>query len=125
MSIEYFLLYQDGVHWEAMPAIIGWDPAECSLLDFMYLTIGCDSIECIRFRNFSGDVLGIVDEEGLFNPRLRANAVASLMCGQRIVGRMLVGQQGERNGEPDIVGYVSQLDAWNVHRLIKNHIHKM
>lgn len=123
--IEYFLLYRDGVHWQQDPDIVGWDPAECSLLDFMYQAIGCNSIECIRFRNFSGDVLGIVDEEGLFNPRLRANAVASLMHGQRIVGRMLVGQQGERNGEPDIVGYASKSDAWHVHCQIQNHIHRL
>lgn len=125
MAIEYFVLYQDGVHWQQEPAIIEWDPDECSLLDFMYQAIGCSSIECIRFRNFSGVVLGIVDEEGLFKSNLRANAVGSLMYGQRIVGRMLVGQQGERNGEPDIVGYPSKRDAWHAHCMIQNHIHRM
>lgn len=125
MSIEYFILYQDGVHWQQEPAIIEWDPDECSLLDFMYQAIGCSNIECIRFRIFSGEVLGIVDEEGLYKPRLRANAVGSLMYGQRIVGRMLVGQQGERNGEPDIVGYASKSDAWHVHCMIQNHIHRL
>lgn len=62
--MEYFILYQDGVHWQQEPAIIEWDPDESDLLDFMYQAIGCSSIECIRFRNFSGVVLGIVDEEG-------------------------------------------------------------
>lgn len=123
--IEYFLLYRDGVHWQQDPDIIGWDPDECELLDFMYQAIGCRSIECIWFRNFSGDVLGIVDEEGLFITNLRANAVGSLMYGHRIVGRMLVGLRGERNGEPDIVGYPSKRDAWHAHCMIMNHIHKM
>lgn len=123
--IEHFLLYRDGVHWQQDPDILGWDPDDCELLDFMYQAIGCSSIECIRFRNFSGEVLGIVDEEGLYNPRLRANSVGSLMYGQRIVGRMLVGLQGERDGEPDIVGYQSKLDAWHAHCMIQNHIHRM
>ena len=40
MSTEYFLLYLDGVHCQLEPAIVGWDPDECSLLDFMYQAIG-------------------------------------------------------------------------------------
>ena len=125
MAIEYFVLYLDGVHWQQEPAILEWDPDDCELLDFMYQAIGCSSIECIRFRNFSDEVLGIVDEEGLFKSNLRANSVGSLMYGQRIVGRMLVGQQGERDGEPDIVGFQSKLDAWHAHCKIQNHIHRM
>lgn len=123
--IEYFLLYRDGVHWQQDPDIVGWDPDDCELLDFMYQTIRCGSIECIRFRNFSGDVLGIVDEEGLYKTNLQTNFVGSLLYRMRIVGRMLVGLRGERNGEPDIVGYPSKRDAWHAHCQIMNHIHKM
>jgi len=125
MVTEYFLLYRDGVSWHDDPDIIGWDPDDCELLDFMYQAIGCSSVETVCFRNFSGDEMGIVDEEGLFKTDLKTNFVGSLLYRMRIVGRMLVGLRGERNGEPDIVGYSSKLDAWHAHCMIQNHIHRM
>lgn len=80
-----------------------------ALLTFLYLTIGCESVETVRFSSPT-DVM-IVDEEGLLKERQEINLVASALYNGVIVGGMVLAKEGTRNGECDLVGYDTMNDA--------------
>lgn len=90
------------------------DPERDSLLDFFYSQIECSTIECVRIRpdTLNREILMIVDEEGLLRYH-KDNTIASLLyqkyggCSS-IVGTVLIGEPGIRNGEPDILGFTER-----------------
>lgn len=92
------------------PQIIGKEIRSCTqFLRFCYQTIGCSSIETVRFSSPT-DVL-IVDEEGLLKDDYQINMVGSALTESLIAGGMIIAQQGVRDGEPDLVGFPSMDDA--------------
>lgn len=75
---------------------------------WFYGKINCDSIEIVRlFQHRSAgkhsNVCLIVDEEGRINGS-PLNLIASFLACQPIYGTVLIGEIGERDGEPDVVG---------------------
>lgn len=92
------------------------DPERDSLLDFMYSQIECESIETVHVKNS----LMIVDEEGLHKDHPETNWIASAIYRGTIVGNALIGLQGERDGEPDIVGFGDRTDAIIHYANLKN-----
>ena len=82
---------------------------EDALLTFLYLTIGCESVETVHFSSPS-DVL-IVDEEGLLKDRPQVNLIGSALSEGYIVSGVVIAQLGTRNGEPDIVGFPDMVQA--------------
>lgn len=79
---------------------------EEATLDFWYQEIGCTSIECVRLTR---DQFMIVDEEGLVkDPPAKINVLASCLYNYPLHGTVLIGKQGKRHGEPDIVGFTEQ-----------------
>lgn len=92
------------------PHIIGKEIKSCEqFLRFCYQTIGCSSIETVRFSSPT-DVL-IVDEEGLLKDDYQINMVGSALTESLIVGGMIIAQLGTRDGEPDLVGYPAMDEA--------------
>lgn len=93
------------------------DPERDSMLDFFYSQIECSSIECVRIKpdSLGREILMIVDEEGLLKYH-KDNVIASLLyqkygaCSS-IVGTVLIGEPGIRDGEPDIVGFTERSTA--------------
>lgn len=97
--------------------VVCCDPERDSMLDFFYSQIECSSIECVRIKpdSLGREILMIVDEEGLLKYR-KDNVIASLLyqkygaCSS-IVGTVLIGEPGTRDGEPDIVGFTERSTA--------------
>ena len=69
----------------------------------------CEYIETVYLPHY-GDLLMIVDDSGkITDPPKRVNPVASMLYpgtlhGDYIVGDVLLGREGEVDGEPDITG---------------------
>lgn len=104
---EWFVYFPAG---SLTPQIIPVTIADTdALLTFLYLTIGCESIETVRFHSPT-DLL-ICDEEGWFKEKPEVNLVGTALYGGTIVGGVVIAQEGSRNGEPDIVGYPDLLQA--------------
>lgn len=106
---EYFLLIPDGKSKFEFD-IIEWDGSE-ELPDFMYHAIGCSTIEPVYIRQTLPQLLFIVDEEGLFRDN-KLNLILSRLYGGLIIGKVLCGTQGVRDGEPDIVGFPDKDTAY-------------
>lgn len=80
-----------------------------ALLTFFYLTIGCESVETVRFGS-SSEVL-VCDEEGLFQENPKANFIGSALYTGIIVGGVIIAKEGKRNGEPDLLGFDTLQEA--------------
>lgn len=80
-----------------------------ALLTFFYLTIGCESIETVRFGSPS-EVL-VCDEEGLYQENPKANFIGSALYRGVIVGGVIIAKEGQRNGEPDLIGFDTLQEA--------------
>lgn len=66
----------------------------------------CDLFECVPTSEPAGYLI-LVDDNGRFVPENRTNWMAGYYYGDvvhGIVGDALIGKQGYRDGEPDIVG---------------------
>lgn len=114
MSKEYF------VKFPAMSTIPEIIEAEISgtreLLDLLYQRIGCESIQTVRI---SRDVWMIVDEEFLLkNPMPPFNALATLAYRHPIYGTAVFCREVERDGEPDLGGFDSLIEAAAVAKVI-------
>ena len=79
------------------------------LLDFLYDTIGCSSIETVRFSSPTERI--IVDEEGLLKKDFQISPVGSALTESLIVGGIVLAREGCRDGEPDLIGYESMGEA--------------
>lgn len=105
---EWFIYFPPrSTHPQIIPKEIGDTD---KLLDFLYETIKCRSIEIVRFSSPT-DVI-IVDEEGLLDPNCQISLVGTALTRGVIVGGIVIAQEGVRNGEPDIIGYPSMNDAF-------------
>lgn len=86
-----------------------------SMLEALQQIVG-GYIETVRPIRLRGDLLMIVNEEGLLQ-NLPVNEVGSYLYGidlhgNPIVGNIAIVAHGYRNGEPDIVGFgMEQLEA--------------
>lgn len=108
---EWFVYFPSGtLHPQLIPVTIS---SEDSLLTFMYITIGCESIETVRV-NPDPPILMIMDENGLFNERLKPNLIGCTLYNGLIVGGIILATEGQRNGEPDIVGFDTMEQAQEV-----------
>ena len=87
-----------------------------ALLNWLYQRIGCESIQTVRI---SRDVWMIVDEEFLLkNPMPQLNALATLAYRQPIYGNAVFCREVERDGEPDLGGFASLIEAAAVAKVI-------
>ena len=99
---EWFVYFPQGsLQPQLIPVTIS---STDSLLTFLYITIGCESVETVRTGSGS-EVVMIVDEEGLFNDRLKPNLIGCSLYNGLIVGGIVLAKEGQRDGEPDIVGF--------------------
>ena len=106
--IEHFVKFKPlSLEYEILSVTIADTEA---LLNFLYKEIGCSSIETVFFSKQSGDLM-IVDEEGLFKEPLQVNLIGTALYPAGIVGTVILGKEGQRDGELDLVGYPSILEA--------------
>lgn len=106
--IEHFVKFKPlSLNYEILSVTIADTEA---LLNFLYQEIGCSSIETVFFSKQSGDLM-IVDEEGLFKEPLQVNLAGTAVYPAGIVGTVIFGREGQRDGEPDLVGYPTILEA--------------
>ena len=104
MSVEKFLLLKTDGSFSAVDV-------DCSdMLHSFYRLIGpsCDCIETVYLVIGGKNFLALVDESGLFHD-LQINPIASALYpgsvfGSPIVGNVILGSTGYRDGEPDIIG---------------------
>lgn len=125
MAKEFFLKY--------VPEAVTLSPAHkvCSIelpesdpdgsheLRFFYSQIGCEDIEIVRSQQLTkmdpSGLMMIVDGCFLCHDNLgKVNPIASALAGQYILGNALIGRLGDRNGEPDIIGFDAEADAEEV-----------
>lgn len=121
MSAEFFLKYS--CRPAVIPEIVCCNPGnrDEALLRFFYKEIGCESIEVVRFPKIPG-ILGIVDEEGRLKVS-RSNLVGSLLYGELLVGNLIIGQHVLRDGEPDIGGFDTVIEAQSAAAKIHSEVH--
>lgn len=105
---EWFVYFPpDSFTPQIIPVTIADDDA---LLTFFYLTIGCKSVETVRFGSPS-EVL-VCDEEGLCKENPKANFIGSALYRGVIVGGVIIAKEGQRNGEPDLIGFDTMNEAF-------------
>ena len=107
---EWFVYFPQGsLQPQLIPVTIS---STDSLLTFLYITIGCESVETVHTDN--GSVVMIVDEEGLFNDNLKPNLIGCALYNGLIVGGIVLAKEGQRDGEPDIVGFDTMPEAHHI-----------
>lgn len=112
--IEWMIIARAGSRQVEMEPVTFADTD--ALLNWLYLKIGCESIQTVRI---SRDVWMIVDEEFLFkNPMPELNALATLAYRQPIYGHAVFCTEVERDGEPDLGGFDSLIEAAAVAKVI-------
>ena len=78
------------------------------LLDWLYKQIGCRIVQMVQIpADVFGrdDIILMVDEEGLLKEDPHGNLVASVLCGQTIVGNAVLLRVGEtEDGDLDWMG---------------------
>lgn len=100
---ETFVLIHQGP--DPAPEILTLDLAD--LLRGMYTAIGCDCIEIVHVPTgllLPEDVVMVVDESFWFRASVRVNKFGSLWYGDTIMGNVILAAEGNRDGEPDLVG---------------------
>lgn len=108
---EWFVYFPVGtLKPQLIPVTIS---SEDSLLTFLYITIGCESVETVCV-NQDPPIRMIVDENGLFNERLKPNLIGCTLYNGLIVGGIILATEGQRDGEPDIVGFDTMMQAQEV-----------
>lgn len=73
-------------------------------IHFFYHHIECESIEIVRFAKKTNQI-AVVDEEALCKDKPKMNLIASYIMCRPVFGNVLICKEGERDGEPDIVGF--------------------
>jgi len=129
--MEYFLKYEPGAiiynkFHSVCPLDIpaGPDPDNTEL-KFFYDNIQCDDIEVVISATMNklypeGGLMLVCDGSFLCRPDMPSmNCIASSIAGQTILGNVLIGCCGDRNGEPDIVGFESYEEAEAVANTIR------
>lgn len=129
--MEYFLKYEpEAIIYNKLHSVcplelpVGPDPDNVEL-KFFYDNIQCDDIEVVRSATMNklypeGGLMLVCDGSFLCRPDLPSmNCIASSIAGQTILGNVLIGCCGDRNGEPDIVGFESYEEAEAVANTIR------
>ena len=82
------------------------------LLDWLYKQIGCRIVQMVQIpADIFGrdDIILMVDEEGLLKEDPHGNLVASILCGQTIVGNAVLLRVGEtEDGDLDWMGFEAE-----------------
>ena len=130
MGKEYFLKYvpeavtMTPAHKVCSIELPESDPDGASELSFFYSQLGCEDIEIVRSQQMNNldpsGLMMIVD--GCFLCRetmAKVNPIASALAGQYIFGNALIGRLGDRNGEPDIIGFDSEADIEEVAAMVR------
>ena len=73
-------------------------------IHFYYRHIDCESIEIVRFAKKT-NLIAVVDEEALCKDEPKMNLIASYIMCRPVFGNVLICKEGERDGEPDVVGF--------------------
>lgn len=75
-------------------------------LDGAYKALECDTIQIVRCSPSHGGMLLVIDDNGKIEGK-ELNALATILYGHfpedYIVGDVIIGWQGYRDGEPDVV----------------------
>lgn len=122
---EWFVYFPQGsLQPQLIPVTIS---STDSLLTFLYITIGCESIETVRTGSGS-EVVMIMAEEGLFNDMLKPNLIGTALDDGLIFGGIVLAKEGQRDGEPDIVGFDNMPEAHHIaecaQKVAKEHFRK-
>lgn len=131
MAKEYYLKYapecitMTDMHTVCCMDLPEKDPNGFHELKFFYENLNCDEIEVVRSQVmnqlYPSGLMMIVDGCFLINEEMkRPNTVATSIAGQIILGAALIGRLGDRNGEPDIIGFESEADANEIAADIRN-----
>ena len=72
--------------------------------DFFQEHLECDCFTIIRFARKTHQIM-LCDDSALLKPEPRFNAIASTIIQRPVYGNVLMAIEGERDGEPDIIGY--------------------
>lgn len=110
---EYFVRL---VPFSNEPEIVcGQRTADGSLLECFYDWCDCETIDIVRTRWTFDDaqLLFVCDDEALCKGLQKYNYIGTVLygCRSQIFGPVVVGLSGEIDGEPDVVGFPSQLMA--------------
>ena len=73
-------------------------------IHFYYHHIDCESIEIVRFSKKTNQI-AVVDEQALCKDEPKMNLIASYIMCRPIFGNVLICKEGERDGEPDVIGF--------------------
>lgn len=122
MAKEYYLKYEPecitmtDMHSVCCMELPELDPYGCNELQFFYDNLDCEDIEVVRSQTmnqlYPSGLMMIVDGCFLLHEEMkRPNPIATSIAGQIILGAALIGRLGDRNGEPDIIGFDSEEDA--------------
>lgn len=122
MAKEYFLKYVPEAvtlrpaHKVCSIELPDQDPDGCHELQFFYDNLDCEDIEVVRSQTmnqlYPSGLMMIVDGCFLLHEEMkRPNPIATALAGQYILGNALIGRLGDRNGEPDIIGFDTEEDA--------------
>lgn len=133
MGKEYFLKYVPEAvtlipaHKVCSIEIPDQDPDGTNELRFFYSQLGCEDIEIVRSQQmnklYPSGLMMIVDGCFLCHENLgKVNPIASALAGQYILGNALIGRLGDRNGEPDIIGFDAEADAEEVAETVREWI---
>lgn len=79
-------------------------PDETPTPEFFQKHLDCDCFTIIRFARKSHQIM-LCDDSALLKPEPRFNAIASTIIHRPVYGNVLMAIEGERDGEPDIIGY--------------------
>lgn len=131
MAKEYFLKYAPEcitltyMHTVCCMELPDLDPDGCHELQFFYDNLDCENIEVVRSKTmnqlYPSGLMMIVDGCFLMREEMkRPNPVATSIAGQIILGAALIGRLGDRNGEPDIIGFETEEDANEIAADIRN-----
>lgn len=127
--MEYFLRYtSDAPIKYRLHDVVSCDvDGDMQLLESFYSWIGCNDIEIVRSQQLCqivpDDLLMVVDGSFLLhNDQPDLNPIGTHLYGQMILGSIVIGRKGSRDGEPDIVGFDSEQDAEFVAYHVRNWI---
>lgn len=98
--------------------MVEYNPDSEPLFEFLRREIDCMYIETVNFPGLPDWLLGIVDDEGLYRRPKEQNAIGTLLYGGMIVGPLIIGSRGFRDGEPDLVGFGDMLEARKAYNTI-------
>lgn len=80
------------------------DTAEPPTPEFFQRYLECEWFTIVRFARITHQVM-LCDDCALLKPEPEINKIASCIAHRPLYGNVLMCIEGERNGEPDLIGY--------------------